>query len=227
MKKIGLLICLFLSAIAFIPNSYAINYYSSVKFKASFAEEINLDSIDQIEIAYVDQTNYTKYLILTKENNFESTLENVPVGEINVEYGIVNNDTIGYYNVSADIYDNYDNTIDVIVNINLQNNQKNEELAEEIKNELSTSNNSGSFKETTTNSSENDPIDVSEGNTTKTTTTIRNELEEQEEIRKQEEKKAANRKKSNIVGIIMFSIIGITLFVAIVYATIKISKANK
>lgn len=227
MKKIVLIICLLFSAFAFIPNSYAINYYSSVSFKTSFAEEINLDTIEKIEIAYVDQTNYTKYLMLTKENNFESILENVPIGEINVEYGIVNDDTIGYYNVSADVYDNYDNTIDVVININLQNNQKNEELSEEVKKELSTSINTGNnTNKDPSNSNENEDIDVS-GSTTKTTTTIRNEQKEQEEIRKKEEKKAANRKKSNIVGIIMFSIIGITLFVAIVYASIKISKANK
>ena len=149
----------FVSIVAFIPKSYAINYYSSVNFNTAFAEEINLEGIEKIEIAYADQTNYTKYLILTKENNFESTLLDVPVGEINVEYGIVNNDTIGYYSVSADVYDNYDNTIDVVVNITLQNNSRNEELNEEVKKELNTS--------ISTNGTKNEEIDISNSSSTR------------------------------------------------------------
>lgn len=216
--------------IVFIPNIYAISYYDSVTIKTSFSEEIDLDKIEKIEIAYADQTNYTKYITLLKENNFESELESIPTGDIKVEYGIVNDDTIGYYNVSADVYDNFDNTIEIIVNVSLQNNQRNEELVDDVKKDLMESNNVNSFNNNTNNtnnSNDNDDVDISENNTNKTTTTSKKDLEKQEEIRKQEEKKAANRKKSNIIGIIMFSIIGITIFVAIIYATIKISKANK
>lgn len=225
MKKILLLICLIFSAIAFIPNSYALSYYDSVIIKTSFAEEINLDEIEKIEIAYADQTNYTKYITLYRENNFEGVLENIPVGTINIEYGIVNDDTIGYYNVSADVYDNLDNTIDIVVNVSLQNNQKNEEIFNEEKKNLMDSTNVKNENKDVNNSSDNEEIDISDSTTTKTTTTVKNDLEE--EIRKREEKHAINRKKNGYIGIIMFSLIGLAISVAIIYATLKISKANK
>lgn len=210
----------------FIPNGYAINYYDSVKFKAAFSEEINLEEIKEIEIAYVDQTNYTKYLILTKESNFESILKEVPNGTINVEYGIVNNDTIGYYNISADVYDNYDNTIDVIVNVKLQNNVKNEEIKDDVKKDIIPSGNSSNSSSTTTSNSTGSTT-VSSNNNAKTTTKSSVRVEDEEEIRKQEEKKIANRRKSNLAGTILFSIIGLTVLIAGIYAAIKISQANK
>lgn len=229
MKKLLMIFCLVIGLFLFIPNSYAINYYDSVNFKTAFAEEINLEEITKIEIAYADQTEYTKYLMLTKENNFESTLTDVPIGNILVEYGIVNNDVIGYYNVTAEVYDNYDNTIDIVVNVTLQNNIKNEDLIDGLKKEIVPSSNYTG--QTTTNkvdadNQESEEIDISNSSTT-TTTTKKIVEEDEEAAQKKAEEKALNRKKSNIIGIVMFSIIGIVIFVGAIYASIKISKANK
>lgn len=225
MKKVSMLICLFLLTIVFIPNCYAINYYTSVSVKTAFSEEINLEEINTIEIAYADQTNYTKYITLTKDNNFGTQLENIPVGPINVEYGIVNDDTIGYYNVSADVYDNYDNTMEIIVNVSLQNNTKNENVVNDLQDKIVPSTNASNVNKND-HSSHKEETDISEDKTT-TSTTNKVIIDEEEELKKQEAKKAANRKKSNIIGIVMFSIIGIVFGVFIIYAAIKISKANK
>ncbi len=226
MKKIFMFLCLAISFFGFRANIYAINYYSAVNFKTSFSEEINLEEINKIEIAYADQTEYTKYLMLLKDNNFESILTDVPVGDFSVEYGIVNDDTIGYYNVRADVYDNYDNTLDVVVNITLQNNPKNEDLTGDLKTEIVPSTNQIKPSNGTTTAVSDEEIDISDSTTT-TSTTNKVDIKEEEEQQKREEEKRQNRKKSNIIGIMMFSTIGIVIIVAGIYAAIKISKANK
>ncbi len=220
MKKIFLLIIIWLSGIIFIPNTLAINYYDNVEVTTVFDESIEIDDIKQIEIAYVDATGYTKYFILKKENNFEYTLENVPVGDdISVEYGVVDNDYIGYYNISSEL-NVEDNTANLVILVTITNNEKNSNIPEEIKEMLESSSNYNDV------SDENDLDDNIEITTTQVKTTSKEEEKEKEKEQEEKEQEEHN-KKSNMIGIILFSTIGLVLLIAILYATIKIIKANK
>ena len=125
MKKILLsFLVLMIVSFIFIPKTYALNYYNSVNIKTAFSEDINLESINWIEVHLEDSTEYSKEYFLEKDKNFTLNLENVPVGPYNFRYGVVNDDQIGYYKVSADIVINEEaNIVDVTILVTLQNNQ--------------------------------------------------------------------------------------------------------
>lgn len=223
MKKISLFIIALLSFIVYIPNTLAINYYDSVNVTTIFEEDIDIDNIKQIEIAYADETGYTKYFMLQKENNFEHFLESVPVGNITIEYGVVDNDTIGYYNLTSEL--NVEGNIaNMVIYVSLQNNEKTvNEIPSEIKEILTPNSNYSAYNNSTSNIEDNPDIEIS--TTIKTTKSIKeeNEIKEQEK----EENKKKHDRKSNIIGIIMYSTLGIVILIAGLYATIKIIKANK
>lgn len=228
-KRISLLITLFLSTFVCVPSVFAVNYYENVRVRTEFSEEIVLTNIDSIEIYLEDATEYSKDYLLEKDKNFELTIENVPVGPYNLRYGVVNNDEIGYYRVSATVnVDEATNSLDVLINVSLQNNIKTDTtLTQEDIDRIS-----GTTEPTTKDQSsgiivEDDEDDETDNEANEDTNVTSKDIEQAREKEKQEEKKRKNRKRNSIIGKVMFSIIGLVFLSIIIYAAIKISRANK
>lgn len=239
MKKILIII---ISIILFVPSANAVNYYQSVNIKTSFAEEINISDIKTIEAVFEDASEYSKSYILTRDENFTLNLENIPIGPFSLRYSIVNDDVIGYYNVQAIVNEISDtNSLDVLLKVEIQNNQKKDNLSnivsnliEEINNPSNKTNSSSTNQPNKTTTAANNSgiiIDDDENHdTTRKTTTTSLTYDEIEEARQQEQKekeRLENRKRNNLVGIILFSVVGGFLLIALLAAIIKISKANK
>lgn len=232
MKKI---IC-FVSVLLFsiftcLPNAYAVNYYDKVVVKTIFSEDIDLTNIESVEVFLEDSTEYSRNYLLEKDKNFELTIENVPVGPYNFRYGVVNNDEIGYYRVSATVnIDEGANMVEVLVNVLEQNNkQSTQALTQEEIDRISGS----TTTSTTTKASssgiiiEDDEEETKKNESKEESTTIPKDVEEARNQAKREEEKRKNRKKNSLIGKILFSLIGIVFICALSYAAIKISKANK
>lgn len=240
MKKIFLLI---ISVFVFVQPVYAARYYQNVAIKASFSEEVNLSDIKTIEVVFEDASEYSKSYILKKENNFELNLENIPVGPFILRYSIVNDDVIGYYSAQAEVTENeLQNSLDVMVTIALQNNKKNTTDDNKISNLIdqinkktpSNSLNNGATNTTTSSNNSSgiiiDDEDISDDDNEtdhdpnyKPTNPITNSGSDE----KRQEERAKNRQKSNLIGTIMFSIIGVFLLFGVIITSIKFIKANK
>lgn len=233
MKKAFIFMILaFFSVLIYIPNAYAITYYEDVTIRTAFDESININNIEWIEVFIEDSTEYSKSYILNKYNNFTLNVDDLPIGQLIFQYGVVNDDEIGYYRVSADI-NIYNETkkADVYVIVTLQNNQVYERipLTEEDVNNIigSNTNEDETLKD---NNNKNDEIIIGKNESEKNDSEeeeIPDEIKEAREKEKLEQKKEENRKKSNMIGRIMFSIIGIILAMGIIFVAIKISRANK
>lgn len=231
MKKIVLAImfCL-ISFMAFPKDGLAINYYDSVNISTNFEENIDLEKIDSIEVFFEDATSIEHGYVLEKENDFKLTLTEIPTGEFAFRYGVVGDDGAGYYKVLAETnIDTASNTVTALVTVALQNNkiQNTEKInAEEMDNIM------GDPDDTQTMTDEEDDTiiveddeDTTEKVDEESTTKIREDDKEDEETREVEKEK--NRKKNRLISLIMFSLIGITVLVLLLYAFIKISLANK
>lgn len=233
MKKImTLLICL-ISFFTFSRSVYATNYYDKVNIKATFAENVDMTEIEEIEVHLEDATEFSKDHLLERVNNYEVTLTDVPVGPYKFIYGVVIDDKIGYYSVSATVnINNETNTVDVLVivetsNIKTNNNTNlTQEEVDRIKGSTTTTKKAESTDESVEiiiddEEYENDSKDE------ESKTTVPANIEEAREKEKEEKKKQETRKRNNLIGIIMFSLIGITILCTIIYAGIKIMNANK
>lgn len=236
MKKIVLAImfCL-ISFMAFPKDGLAITEYDAVNISTNFEENINLEKIDSIIVYFEDATSLEHDYVLEKENDFKLTLTEIPVGEFAFRYGVVRNDktgddVAGYYKVLAETnIDTASNTVTALVTVALQNNkiQNTEKInAEEMDNIMGDPDDTQTIKD-----EEDDTIIVEDDEDTtekvdeESTTKIREDDKEDEEAREVEKEK--NRKKNRLISLIMFSLIGITVLVLLLYAFIKISLANK
>lgn len=238
MKRIFLIFMVFATFFLFDTKVNAINTYNQVKVKTSFEESINLNNIEEIEIHLEDATEYSKDYILEKNNNFELTISDVPYGPYHFVYGVVIGDKIGYYNVSAEVNNtDGDSSLEVLVNVTTnKSTTTNKTLTDESINRIV-----GTEVQTTvsTTKTENDNAGIIIDDETdhdnsgliveedETTTTVSKDIEEARKKEAQEEKKLATRKRNSLIGKIMFSIIGITLLIGIIYASVKIHNANK
>ncbi|MCX4249291.1 MAG: hypothetical protein OSJ65_05970 [Bacilli bacterium] len=236
MKKIFLTFTFVFAFFSFYGNVNAINTYNQVNVKTAFEENIDLEKIEEIEIHLEDATEYSKDYILEKSNNFELTISDAPYGPYQFVYGVVIGDKIGYYNVSAEVNIlNDDNSLEVLVSVTTnKNTTTNKTLTEESINRIV-----GSVTQTTTTKvTENDNAGIIIDDETdhddsglsveeETTTTVSKDVEEARKKEKQEEKKIETRKRNSLIGKIMFSIIGVTLLIGIIYASVKILNANK
>lgn len=235
MKRIFFITIFMIGFVLFTPNVLATSYYDGVHVKTSFEESIDLDEIEEIEIHLEDATEYSKDYILEKENNFELTIEDVPVGPYKFIYGVVIGDEIGYYSVSANVtIVSEANLVGVSVNVEkasektTSSKRLTQEEIDKIKG--TTTNNSTKKVDDDTgeiiigddNNDENDQSNDSEEKTT-----IPAEVEEARKKEEEENRKKEERKRNSLIGKIMFSIIGIVLLGLICYAAIKISNANK
>lgn len=232
MKKIcAFMILAFFSMLICIPKTYAITYYEDVNIRAAFDESIDINNIEWVEVFIEDSTEYSKSYILNKYNNFTLNVDDVPIGQFIFQYGVVNDDEIGYYRVSADInINNETKTVDVNVIVTLQNNQVYERIPlteNDVNNVVGSNTNKD---ETTNDNREDDEIIIGGYESEKNDSDeeeIPDEIKEAREKEKREREKEEKRKKSNMIGRIMFSIIGIILAIGIIFVTIKISRANK
>lgn len=235
MKKIIFITIFIIGFVLFTPKVLATSYYDSVNVKTSFEESIDLNEIEEIEVHLEDATEYSKDYILEKENNFELTIEDVPVGPYKFIYGVVIDDEIGYYSVSATVnIISTANLVDVLVTVEKASEKTtpSKRLTQEEVNRIkgtSTKNPTESENDDTgeiiIGENNNDKNEQSNDNEEKTTIPAEVEdarIKEEEENRKKEE-----RKRNSLIGKIMFSIIGIVLLGLICYAAIKISNANK
>lgn len=235
MKRIFFITIFMIGFVLFTPNVLATSYYDDVYVKTSFEESIDLNEIEEIEIHLEDATEYSKDYVLEKENNFELTIDDVPVGPYKFIYGVVIGDEIGYYSVSANVnIVSAANLVEVSVTVEkagektTSSKRLTQEEIDKIKG--TTTNNSTKKVDDDTgeiiigddNNDENDQSNDSEEKTT-----IPAEIEEARKKEEEENRKKEERKRNSLIGKIMFSIIGIVLLGLICYAAIKISNANK
>lgn len=234
MKKIRNLLIIFMFLVCPL-NIHAQNYFDKVSVKTIFEDKVKLEEINEIEIHLEDATEYSKDYILEKSNNFELTIEDVPVGPYKFLYGVVIDDKIGYYSISATVNkDEINNSIEVLVTVETTNmktdsNGFTEEDINRIEGSTGTNNNKNENKLNDSNSGEIIIGDEEESNSLENEepTTVPKEIEEARKKEEEEIKKKEKRKQNSLIGKIMFSIIGIVLAGLIIYAAIKISNANK
>lgn len=235
MKRIFFITIFMIGFVLFTPNVLATSYYDGVHVKTSFEESIDLDEIEEIEIHLEDATEYSKDYILEKENNFELTIEDVPVGPYKFIYGVVIGDEIGYYSVSANVnIVSAANLVEVSVTVEKagEKTTSSKRLTQEEIDKIKGTTTNNSTKKVDDDTGEiiigddnNDENNQSNDNEEKTT--IPAEIEEARKKEEEENRKKEERKRNSLIGKIMFSIIGIVLLGLICYAAIKISNANK
>lgn len=235
MKRIFFITIFMIGFVLFTPNVLATSYYDDVYVKTSFEESIDLNEIEEIEIHLEDATEYSKDYILEKENNFELTIDDVPVGPYKFIYGVVIGDEIGYYSVSANVnIVSAANLVEVSVTVEKagEKTTSSKRLTQEEIDKIKGTTTNNSTKKVDDDTGEiiigddnNDENDQSNDNEEKTT--IPAEIEEARKKEEEENRKKEERKRNSLIGKIMFSIIGIVLLGLICYAAIKISNANK
>ena len=235
MKRIFFITIFMIGFVLFTPNVLATSYYDDVYVKTSFEESIDLNEIEEIEIHLEDATEYSKDYVLEKENNFELTIDDVPVGPYKFIYGVVIGDEIGYYSVSANVnIVSAANLVEVSVTVEKagEKTTSSKRLTQEEIDKIKGTTTNNSTKKVDDDTGEiiigddnNDENDQSNDNEEKTT--IPAEIEEARKKEEEENRKKEERKRNSLIGKIMFSIIGIVLLGLICYAAIKISNANK
>lgn len=235
MKRIFFITIFMIGFVLFTPNVLATSYYDDVYVKTSFEESIDLNEIEEIEIHLEDATEYSKDYVLEKENNFELTIDDVPVGPYKFIYGVVIGDEIGYYSVSANVnIVSAANLVEVSVTVEKagEKTTSSKRLTQEEIDKIKGTTTNNSTKKVDDDTGEiiigddnNDENNQSNDNEEKTT--IPAEIEEARKKEEEENRKKEERKRNSLIGKIMFSIIGIVLLGLICYAAIKISNANK
>ncbi len=232
-RKLIFIITFIFTFLCFQGFANATNYYNEVIVKTTFEDNIDLNAINEIEIHLEDATEFSKDYLLEKDRNFELAINDVPVGPYKFMYGVVIGDNIGYYSVLASVnIDENNSSVQVLVNVtesNKKNNNNNTSLTQEEIDRI-TSGNSVSTTTKVVDSGDNSGLIIEDENKEEKeeeTTTIPKDIEEARKKEQQEEKRKQNRAKNNLIGKIMFFTIGIALLIVIIYATIKISNANK
>lgn len=230
-RKLIFIITFIFTFLCFQGFANATNYYNEVIVKTTFEDNIDLNAINEIEIHLEDATEFSKDYLLEKAKNFELAINDVPVGPYKFMYGVVIGDNIGYYSVLASVnIDENNSSVQVLVNVTESNkNNNNTSLTQEEIDRI-TSGNSVSTTTKVVDSGDNSGLIIEDENKEEKeeeTTTIPKDIEEARKKEQQEEKRKQNRVKNNLIGKIMFFTIGIALLIVIIYATIKISNANK
>ena len=230
-RKLIFIITFIFTFLCFQGFANATNYYNEVIVKTTFEDNIDLNAINEIEIHLEDATEFSKDYLLEKAKNFELAINDVPVGPYKFMYGVVIGDNIGYYSVLASVnIDENNSSVQVLVNVTESNkNNNNTSLTQEEIDRI-TSGNSVSTTTKVVDSGDNSGLIIEDENKEEKeeeTTTITKDIEEARKKEQQEEKRKQNRAKNNLIGKIMFFTIGIALLIVIIYATIKISNANK
>ena len=233
-RKLIFIITFIFTFLCFQGFANATNYYNEVIVKTTFEDNIDLNAINEIEIHLEDATEFSKDYLLEKAKNFELAINDVPVGPYKFMYGVVIGDNIGYYSVLASVnIDENNSSVQVLVNVTESNkNNNNTSLTQEEIDRI-TSGNSVSTTTKVVDSGDNSGLmnchsgGRYEEEKEEETTTIPKDIEEARKKEQQEEKRKQNRAKNNLIGKIMFFTIGIALLIVIIYATIKISNANK
>ncbi|MCI8794655.1 MAG: hypothetical protein HFI73_04685 [Bacilli bacterium] len=230
-RKLIFIITFIFTFLCFQGFANATNYYNEVIVKTTFEDNIDLNAINEIEIHLEDATEFSKDYLLEKAKNFELAINDVPVGPYKFMYGVVIGDNIGYYSVLASVnIDENNSSVQVLVNVTESNkNNNNTSLTQEEIDRI-TSGNSVSTTTKVVDSGDNSGLIIEDENKEEKeeeTTTIPKDIEEARKKEQQEEKRKQNRAKNNLIGKIMFFTIGIALLIVIIYATIKISNANK
>lgn len=230
-RKLIFIITFIFTFLCFQGFANATNYYNEVIVKTTFEDNIDLNAINEIEIHLEDATGFSKDYLLEKAKNFELAINDVPVGPYKFMYGVVIGDNIGYYSVLASVnIDENNSSVQVLVNVTESNkNNNNTSLTQEEIDRI-TSGNSVSTTTKVVDSGDNSGLIIEDENKEEKeeeTTTIPKDIEEARKKEQQEEKRKQNRAKNNLIGKIMFFTIGIALLIVIIYATIKISNANK
>ncbi len=230
-RKLIFIITFIFTFLCFQGFANATNYYNEVIVKTTFEDNIDLNAINEIQIHLEDATEFSKDYLLEKAKNFELAINDVPVGPYKFMYGVVIGDNIGYYSVLASVnIDENNSSVQVLVNVTESNkNNNNTSLTQEEIDRI-TSGNSVSTTTKVVDSGDNSGLIIEDENKEEKeeeTTTIPKDIEEARKKEQQEEKRKQNRAKNNLIGKIMFFTIGIALLIVIIYATIKISNANK
>ena len=230
-RKLIFIITFIFTFLCFQGFANATNYYNEVIVKTTFEDNIDLNAINEIEIHLEDATEFSKDYLLEKAKNFELAINDVPVGPYKFMYGVVIGDNIGYYSVLASVnIDENNSSVQVLVNVTESNkNNNNTSLTQEEIDRI-TSGNSVSTTTKVVDSGDNSGLIIEDENKEEKeeeTTTIPKDIEEERKKEQQEEKRKQKREKNNLIGKIMFFTIGIALLIVIIYATIKISNANK
>ena len=230
-RKLIFIITFIFTFLCFQGFANATNYYNEVIVKTTFEDNIDLNAINEIEIHLEDATEFSKDYLLEKAKNFELAINDVPVGPYKFMYGVVIGDNIGYYSVLASVnIDENNSSVQVLVNVTESNkNNNNTSLTQEEIDRI-TSGNSVSTTTKVVDSGDNSGLIIEDENKEEKeeeTTTIPKDIEEARKKEQQEEKRKQNRAKNNLIGKIMFFTIGIALLIVIIYATKKISNANK
>ena len=230
-RKLIFIITFIFTFLCFQGFANATNYYNEVIVKTTFEDNIDLNAINEIEIHLEDATEFSKDYLLEKAKNFELAINDVPVGPYKFMYGVVIGDNIGYYSVLASVnIDENNSSVQVLVNVTESNkNNNNTSLTQEEIDRI-TSGNSVSTTTKVVDSGDNSGLIIEDENKEEKeeeTTTIPKDIEEARKKEQQEEKRKQNRAKNNLIGKIMFFTIGIALLIVIIYATIKMSIANK
>ena len=232
MKKIFIITILsFFSMLLYIPNTNAVAFYTNVTINTAFDESIDLNNIEWIEVFIEDSTEYSRSYVLEKDNNFTLNVKDVPIGPFIFQYGVVNDDEIGYYRVSADININKETeTVVVTVIVTLQNNQVYDRIPlteDDVNNIIGSDEEEDNITIDEDDEEDEDIVIGSDKSEENEDEDILDEIKEEREKEKLEKEKEENRKKSNLIARIMFSIIGIVIIIGVLFVTIKISRANK
>lgn len=232
-RKLIFIITFIFTFLCFQGFANATNYYNEVIVKTTFEDNIDLNAINEIEIHLEDATEFSKDYLLEKDKNFELAINDVPVGPYKFMYGVVIDDNIGYYSVLASVnIDENNSSVQVLVNVTESNKKNNNTSLTQEEIDRITNGNSVSTTTKVVDSDDNSGLIIEDDNKEEKkeeeeTTTVPKDIEEARKKEQQEEKRKQNRAKNNLIGKIMFFTIGIALLIVIIYATIKISNANK
>lgn len=232
-RKLIFIITFIFTFLCFQGFANATNYYNEVIVKTTFEDNIDLNAINEIEIHLEDATEFSKDYLLEKDKNFELAINDVPVGPYKFMYGVVIGDNIGYYSVLASVnIDENNSSVQVLVNVTESNKKNNNTSLTQEEIDRITNGNSVSTTTKVVDSDDNSGLIIEDDNKEEKkeeeeTTTVPKDIEEARKKEQQEEKRKQNRAKNNLIGEIMFFTIGIALLIVTIYATIKISNANK
>ena len=232
---------LFLSAL-FIVSPLSVKALENVNLNvvAEFQEDVPIEKISSIYLELDDVNGSNHFVEVYKEDDFKGTIESFPNGEITINAASIDQDYINEYPISYTIDYQYDH-----ININLIVSKRelkvtnpedrikyDEKYIEQVYGKYYTEmkekyeNAKGTTSVTiTTESGEQITAEVPKEESSTTTNNLVDK--EQEENEQKEENQEIEEKKKNIVFKILFIVLGILVFVTLIFAIIKIKNANK
>ncbi len=233
MKKVFVLIITF--ALLFSFDVFALDY-KVVNVMTTFSEEIKFSDVNKIELIFLDEgidynddaASIINLVELSQENNYSQILNNVKIVDQDHLFAMVENDRYGVYDCNITLDTSVVDTANINIFVSKNNLSKNElssipsDILEKIvgtsvaKPNEATSNQNG-----TTNKNDKENTPTTSGK--KETIIYREELKKRQE----QQEKENNKKKNNIITIALFLILGIILFIALLFVVYKFVTANK